>query len=199
MIVKNVEIDGMTHDRFEGLGGASMILSRKGLDGGREGVSFEEGGEDCGFDSNKYEVVPKVDDVSLVDGVFKGAFGGDGDKDFLIGEGVVVSPSSLVKSTTSFLSGMMVSLIFLKGLEEEIWVEAIKNLDSKRCLRKYKNVAGSIEKIVNCIENQEHTVKVFVTHGGGPLNREAVPDIYGGRQPTLFPQESSKISKFANA
>ncbi|GJW36206.1 hypothetical protein Tco_0059126 [Tanacetum coccineum] len=30
----------------------------------------------------------KVDDVSLVDGVFDGAFGGDGEEDFVIGEGV---------------------------------------------------------------------------------------------------------------
>ncbi|GKA16920.1 hypothetical protein Tco_0696757, partial [Tanacetum coccineum] len=69
-----------------GEGGASIILSRKGLDGRGEGVSFEEGGKDYGFDSNKDEVVPKVDDVSLVDGVFEGAFGGDGDEDFVIGE-----------------------------------------------------------------------------------------------------------------
>ncbi|GKC50832.1 hypothetical protein Tco_1073577 [Tanacetum coccineum] len=94
--------------------------------GEREGVSFEESGEDCGFDANKEEVVPKVDDVSLVDGVFDGAFGGDGDEDFVIGEGLVVSSSLLVKSTNSFLGRMMVSLIFLKGLEEEAWGEAIE-------------------------------------------------------------------------
>ncbi|GKD84601.1 hypothetical protein Tco_1355755 [Tanacetum coccineum] len=29
----------------------------------------------------------EVDDVSLVDGVFDGAFGGDGDEDFVMGEG----------------------------------------------------------------------------------------------------------------
>ncbi|GJU34638.1 uncharacterized protein Tco_1182992 [Tanacetum coccineum] len=81
-------------------------------------VETEEG-KDCGFDSNKDEVVPKIDDVSLVDGVFDGAFGGDGDEDFVIGEGVVVPSSSLVKSTKSCLGGMMVSLIFLEGLEEE--------------------------------------------------------------------------------
>ncbi|GJX95664.1 hypothetical protein Tco_0351462 [Tanacetum coccineum] len=33
------------------------------------------------------EVVLKVEDVSLVDGVFYGALGGDGDEDFAIGEG----------------------------------------------------------------------------------------------------------------
>ncbi|GKF14001.1 hypothetical protein Tco_0055463 [Tanacetum coccineum] len=91
-----------------------------------EGVSFEEGGKDCVFYSNEDEVVPKVDDVSLVDGVFKGAFGGDGDEDFVIIESVVVSSSSLVKSTKSFLGGMMVSLIFLEGLEEEAWVEVME-------------------------------------------------------------------------
>ncbi|GKC46944.1 hypothetical protein Tco_1064666 [Tanacetum coccineum] len=34
------------------------------------------------------EKVPKVDDVSLVDGVFDGALGGDEDDDFSMGEGV---------------------------------------------------------------------------------------------------------------
>ncbi|GJT28007.1 hypothetical protein Tco_0908282 [Tanacetum coccineum] len=86
----------------------------------------EIGGEECGFDSKEDEVVPKVDDVYLVDGFFDGAFGGDGDEDFVIGEGVVVSSSSWVKSTKSFLGGMMMSLIFIKGLEEEAWVEAIE-------------------------------------------------------------------------
>nr|GEV67793.1 hypothetical protein [Tanacetum cinerariifolium] len=69
-------------------------LSRKGLVGCGEGVSLEEGGEECGFDSNENEVVPKVNDVSLVDRVFDGAFGRDGDEDFFIGERVVVSSSS---------------------------------------------------------------------------------------------------------
>ncbi|GJY98996.1 hypothetical protein Tco_1289354, partial [Tanacetum coccineum] len=72
------------------------------------------------------EVVPKVDDVSLVDGVFDGAFGGDIEEDFVMGEGVVVSSSSLDRSTKSCLSGMMVSLIFLDGLEEEACVDAME-------------------------------------------------------------------------
>ncbi|GKA54261.1 hypothetical protein Tco_0753210 [Tanacetum coccineum] len=63
--------------------------------------------------------VPKVDDVSLVDGVFDGAFGGDGEEDVLMGEGVVVTSSSLEMLTNNCLGGMMVSLIFLEGLEEE--------------------------------------------------------------------------------
>ncbi|GJW79185.1 hypothetical protein Tco_0140867 [Tanacetum coccineum] len=65
------------------------------------------------------EVVPKVDDVSLVDGVFDCAFGGDGEEYVLIGEGVVVASLLLEMLTKSFLGGMMVSLIFLEGLEEE--------------------------------------------------------------------------------
>ncbi|GJV39680.1 hypothetical protein Tco_1418120 [Tanacetum coccineum] len=48
-----------------------------------------------------------------------------GDDDFIIGEGVVVSSSSFVKSIKSCLGGMMVSLIFLEGLEDEAMVEAI--------------------------------------------------------------------------
>ncbi|GKA49331.1 hypothetical protein Tco_0742404 [Tanacetum coccineum] len=65
------------------------------------------------------EVVPKVDDVSLVDGVFNGAFGGDGEDDFVMGEDVVVTSSLLEMLTKSCLGGMMVSLIFLEELEEE--------------------------------------------------------------------------------
>ncbi|GKC99348.1 hypothetical protein Tco_1169623, partial [Tanacetum coccineum] len=45
-------------------------------------------GEKHGFDSKEDGVVPKVEDVSLVDGVFDGALGGDRDEDFAIGEGV---------------------------------------------------------------------------------------------------------------
>ncbi|GKD41271.1 hypothetical protein Tco_1261478 [Tanacetum coccineum] len=72
------------------------------------------------------EVVSKVDDVSLVNGVFDGAFSGDGEEDFVIGEGVVVSSSSLKRSTKSCLRGIMVSLIFLEGLEEEACVDAME-------------------------------------------------------------------------
>ncbi|GJY00722.1 hypothetical protein Tco_0358874 [Tanacetum coccineum] len=65
------------------------------------------------------EVVPKVDEVSLVDGVFDGAFGGEGEEDVVMGEGVVVTSSSIEMLTNSCLGGIMVSLIFLEGLEEE--------------------------------------------------------------------------------
>ncbi|GJY36653.1 hypothetical protein Tco_0422031 [Tanacetum coccineum] len=64
-----------------------------------------------GFDSNEEEVVPKVDDVSLVDGVFDGAFSGDREEDVVIGEGVVVAYSSLEMLTKSCLGGMMSYLV----------------------------------------------------------------------------------------
>ncbi|GJZ10365.1 hypothetical protein Tco_0545124 [Tanacetum coccineum] len=72
------------------------------------------------------DVVPKVDDVSLVDRVFYGAFCGDGEEDFVMREGVVVSSSSLDMFTKSCLGGMVVSLNFLEGLEEEAWVESME-------------------------------------------------------------------------
>ncbi|GKB15922.1 hypothetical protein Tco_0849845 [Tanacetum coccineum] len=96
------------------IGDKERVISKEG-----EGVSLEVGGEDLGFNSNEEEVVPKVDYVSLVDRVFDSAFGGDGEEDVVMGEGVVVTSSSLEMLTKSFLSGMMVSLIFLQGLEEE--------------------------------------------------------------------------------
>nr|GEV00946.1 xylulose kinase-1 [Tanacetum cinerariifolium] len=89
------------------------------------------------------EVVPKVDDVSLVDGAFDVAFGGDGDVDFVIGE-MVVSSSSLVKSTNIFLGGMMVCMIFFEGLEEEAWVKAIE-------VEKIKKMMVRMMKSMECL------------------------------------------------
>ncbi|GKA68429.1 hypothetical protein Tco_0768346 [Tanacetum coccineum] len=101
MIVMIVEVNGVTHERKDDFGV-------------EVGVRVLEG-----FDSNEEEVVAKVDDVSLVDGVFDDAFGGDGQEDIVMGEGVVVTSSSLEMLTKSCLGGMMVSLIFLEGLEDE--------------------------------------------------------------------------------
>ncbi|GJV15113.1 hypothetical protein Tco_1360436 [Tanacetum coccineum] len=92
-------------------------------------MAFEDGGEDYGFDSNEDDVVPKVDDVSLVDEVFEGVFGRDGDEDFIIGEGVVVSSS------------------LLRGNEEDDGEDDEENEGGT-------NVAGSIEKIVNCTSGE---------------------------------------------
>ncbi|GJV93482.1 hypothetical protein Tco_1541295 [Tanacetum coccineum] len=71
-------------------------------------------------------VEERVDDVSLVNGFFDGAFGGDGEEYFAMGEGVLVSSSSLDRSINIFLGGIMVSLIFLEGLEEEAYVDAME-------------------------------------------------------------------------
>ncbi|GJR41332.1 hypothetical protein Tco_1217016 [Tanacetum coccineum] len=71
---------------LEVLSGASIGLSRKGLFGCGENVVLEEKGEEFCLDSKEDEVVPRVEDVPLVDGVLEGAFGGEGDDDFAMGE-----------------------------------------------------------------------------------------------------------------
>ncbi|GJZ02447.1 hypothetical protein Tco_0520408, partial [Tanacetum coccineum] len=66
-----------------------------------------------------------------------------GDKEVVVGEGVVVTSSSLEMLTNSCLGGIMVSLIFLEGLEEEAlvvfmieWFEEDKDgkKNGKECL-----------------------------------------------------------------
>nr|GFA06547.1 hypothetical protein [Tanacetum cinerariifolium] len=52
-------------------------------------------------------------------GVFDGVFGGIGDEEVVVEEGVVRLSSSFMRSTNSCFRGMMVSLIFLKPWEEE--------------------------------------------------------------------------------
>nr|GEV14728.1 hypothetical protein [Tanacetum cinerariifolium] len=58
---------------------------------------------------------------------FDGAFGGVG-FEVVVGEGVVVTSSSLEMFTNNCLGGIMVSLIFLEGLEEEALVEFMVEL-----------------------------------------------------------------------
>nr|GEW61909.1 L-lactate dehydrogenase B-like [Tanacetum cinerariifolium] len=60
---------------------------------------------------------------------------GVGDEEVIVGEGVVVTSSSLEMFTNNFLGGIMISLIFLEGLEEETLVEFMAELfkeDDKR-------------------------------------------------------------------
>nr|GEY05469.1 hypothetical protein [Tanacetum cinerariifolium] len=52
-----------------------------------------------------------------------GTFREVGDEEVVVGESVVVTSSSLEMLTNSSLGGIMVSLIFLEGLEEEALVE----------------------------------------------------------------------------
>ncbi|GKD50582.1 hypothetical protein Tco_1279558 [Tanacetum coccineum] len=72
---------------LEVLGGASIRLSRKMLFGCGKDVVLEEKREELGLDSED-EFVPRVEDVSLVDGVLEGTFGGEGGDDFVVGESV---------------------------------------------------------------------------------------------------------------
>ncbi|GJZ07468.1 hypothetical protein Tco_1040403 [Tanacetum coccineum] len=59
--------------------------------------------------------------------VFDGAFRGIGDEEVFVGEGMVVTSSSLEMLTNSCLGGI-ISLIFLEGLEEEALVEFMVEL-----------------------------------------------------------------------
>ncbi|GJW92113.1 hypothetical protein Tco_0169666 [Tanacetum coccineum] len=58
-----------------------------------------------------------------VDVIFDGAFRGVEDEEVVVGEGVVMISSSLDMLTNRCLGGIMVSLIFLEGLDEEALVE----------------------------------------------------------------------------
>ncbi|GKC42408.1 hypothetical protein Tco_1060130 [Tanacetum coccineum] len=61
--------------------------------------------------------------VQRLSRVFDGAFGGVGDEELVVGEGIVVTSSSLEMLTNSCLGWIMVNLIFLEGFEEEALVE----------------------------------------------------------------------------
>ncbi|GJY47582.1 putative reverse transcriptase domain-containing protein [Tanacetum coccineum] len=74
-----------------------------------------------------------------------GAFGGVGDEEVVVGEGVVVTSSSLEMLTNSCLGGIMVSLIFLEGFREELWIV-------KHPKRITENVLVGIGKFVFPIE-----------------------------------------------
>ncbi|GJR68038.1 hypothetical protein Tco_0014103 [Tanacetum coccineum] len=63
-----------------------------------------------------------------MDVVFDGAFRGVGDEEVVVGEGVVVTSSSIEMLTKSCLGRIMVSLIFLEGLKEEALVEYMVEL-----------------------------------------------------------------------
>ncbi|GJU61430.1 hypothetical protein Tco_1243265 [Tanacetum coccineum] len=62
-------------------------------------------------------------ELGSFDDVFDGAFGGVGDEEVVVGEGMVVTSSSLEMLINSYLGGIMVSLIYLEGLDEEALVK----------------------------------------------------------------------------
>nr|GFB22582.1 hypothetical protein [Tanacetum cinerariifolium] len=63
---------------------------------------------------------PTITSSSPTPPIFDGALGGVGDEEVIVGECVVVTSSSLQMWTNSCLEGIMVSLIFLKGLMEAL-------------------------------------------------------------------------------
>ncbi|GJY53502.1 hypothetical protein Tco_0445166 [Tanacetum coccineum] len=65
----------------------------------------------------------RVQLMRRMDVVFDGAFGGVGDEEVVVGEGIVVTSLSLEMLTNNCLGGMIVNLIFLEGFEEEAFVE----------------------------------------------------------------------------
>nr|GEX45728.1 ribonuclease H-like domain-containing protein [Tanacetum cinerariifolium] len=101
-----------------------------------------------GLESTGKNLVAVVRDVYVfvVDVVFDGAFGGVGDKEVVVGEGVVVTYSSLEMLTNSCLGGIMVSLIFLEGLVEEASEEFMVELfekDDKMSKKVFAKVNGA--------------------------------------------------------
>nr|GEX87236.1 reverse transcriptase domain-containing protein [Tanacetum cinerariifolium] len=67
---------------------------------------------------------------------------GVGDKEVVVGKGVVVTSSSLEMLTNSCLGGIKVSFIFLKGLEEEALVEFMVELFEKDDKKSKKEPSG---------------------------------------------------------
>ncbi|GJV18404.1 hypothetical protein Tco_1367424 [Tanacetum coccineum] len=61
-----------------------------------------------------------------VDVFLNGAFGGVGDEEVGVGEGIVVTSSSLEMLTNNCLGGMIVNLIFLEGFKEEAFVSHVE-------------------------------------------------------------------------
>ncbi|GJS06153.1 hypothetical protein Tco_0362949 [Tanacetum coccineum] len=64
-------------------------------------------------------------EISLLNVVFDGAFGGVRDEEVVVGDGVVVISSSLDMLTNKCLGEIMLTLIFLEGLDKEALVECM--------------------------------------------------------------------------
>ncbi|GJY42267.1 hypothetical protein Tco_0429537, partial [Tanacetum coccineum] len=95
-----------------------------------------------------------------------GAFGGVRGEDVVVGEGVVVTSSSLEMLTNSCLGGIMVSLIFLEGLEEEALVEFIVEWFEED---EDGSLAGSKRELHR--KSGSHS-KISVTSDGDPVQKE---------------------------
>ncbi|GKE64450.1 hypothetical protein Tco_1518611, partial [Tanacetum coccineum] len=131
--------------------------------------------EECGFDSKEDEVVPKVDNVSLVDGVFDGAFGKDGYDDFVIGEGVKYKNNEEKCGEDDKENDECDYLIKMRVTNLVKHESEIK--DSKKCLAKCRKIAGSRRGDSQLHRKSGKNSKDLVIPGGSPLNKVAVPDI----------------------
>ncbi|GJW06475.1 reverse transcriptase domain-containing protein [Tanacetum coccineum] len=95
-------------------------------DGGLDGISRGVIGDN--------ERVISNGEMVWIDVVFDGALGALGEEEVVMGEGVVVTSSSLEILTNNCLGGIMVSLIFLEGLDEEALVEVMTTLGRKKTI-----------------------------------------------------------------
>ncbi|GJS14233.1 hypothetical protein Tco_0408705 [Tanacetum coccineum] len=95
---------------------------------------FEQDIGDEGGWMKRMKMIVRIGSRRIIGDVFKqrvqglrrnGAFGEVRDEEVIVGEGVVVTSSSLEMLTNSCLGGIMVSLIFLEWLEEEALVEVM--------------------------------------------------------------------------
>ncbi|GJT47454.1 hypothetical protein Tco_0956169 [Tanacetum coccineum] len=116
-------INHLKQDQVEVCGGKEEDVGLDELGEGGKGVVSkigELGGDIC---SELCEVLFGGGEGGEVDVVFDGAFGGVGDEEVVVGEGVVGTSSSLEMLTNNCLGGIIVNLIFLEGFEEEAFVE----------------------------------------------------------------------------
>ncbi|GJU00420.1 retrovirus-related pol polyprotein from transposon TNT 1-94, partial [Tanacetum coccineum] len=112
------------------------------------------------------------------DVVFDGAFGGVGDEEVVVGEGVVVTSSSLDMLTNSCLGGIMVSLIFLEGLDEEVLVDFMiewceEDEDDDR-----NDEAGMESTLQHMAKIQEISPRKSSSSIGHPLEQADFSNIY---------------------
>nr|GEX61815.1 hypothetical protein [Tanacetum cinerariifolium] len=159
------------------------------------------------FESKEDEVVHRVEDVSLVDEVFDVALGGDGDEDFSIRDGVRVASSSWVKSTESFLGGMMVvstaKLPILNPNEFDLWKmrieqyflmtdyslwEVILNGDSPIPTRV---VEGVLQPVTPTTDEQKLAIK-------NELKARAIEKSFGGNTETKKVQKTLLKQQYEN-
>ncbi|GJZ80061.1 hypothetical protein Tco_0644898 [Tanacetum coccineum] len=73
--------------------------------------------------SSQHAVIPVIDDEETL--ILEEEFI---EKNWFVGEGVMVTSSSLEMLRNSYLRGIMVSFVFLEGLEEEALVEFMVEL-----------------------------------------------------------------------